>query len=305
MTKKLEQTELASTNGVPSVVPAPAEMTPAPPPEPNGAATAAATPTVADLTMRAMALAELNKQRFSPFPMPRPEDLPVLPGVGLDILTLGRMLAQSGFFADVKSVSQSVAKILAGQELGIGPMRAMTDLYVITDNAGRTRISMAATLMGSLIKRSGKYDYEITRLDDTGCAVQFYRVDLKTGPRPLGEPVTFVETDAIRAGLIGRNPTYKSFPRNMYFSRAISNGAKWHCSDVFGGPIYTPEELRDILAEEQAATIAGPSATVAPTDGEPAGTKSDQLAAKIAAMQTDAPGAVEAALAAPLGEVPA
>ena len=37
--------------------------------------------------------------------------------------------------------------------------------------------------------------------------------------------------------------TWKNFPRNMLYARAISNGAKWHCPDVFGGPVYTPDEL--------------------------------------------------------------
>jgi len=304
MTKKPEQTELAAPNGTPAT----AETVPplAETPQPNGGAATPATPAI-EIASRAKALEELNRQRYSPFPMPEPKDLPVLKDVGLDILTLGRMLAHSGFFQDAKSISQSVAKILAGQELGIGPMRAMTDLYVITDKEGRTRISMSAVLMASLIKGSGKYDYNIVRLDDTGCAIQFYRFDrsLKSSAetwKPLGEPVTFVEADAVRAGLMGRNPTYKSFPRNMYFSRAISNGAKWHCSDVFGGPIYTPEELRDILAEEQAAPSSVVT-TVAPTDGEPAGTKSDQLAARVAAMQVPAPDAGEAAPTA--SEVPA
>ncbi|KAF5276407.1 hypothetical protein FQR65_LT16339 [Abscondita terminalis] len=29
----------------------------------------------------------------------------------------------------------------------------------------------------------------------------------------------------------------------MLFARAISNGVKWYCPDVFSGPVYTPEEL--------------------------------------------------------------
>ncbi len=51
--------------------------------------------------------------------------------------------------------------------------------------------------------------------------------------------------DAEVAGLV---PAHAASPwtkhrRNMLFNRAISNGAKWHCPDVFGGPVYTPEEL--------------------------------------------------------------
>lgn len=29
----------------------------------------------------------------------------------------------------------------------------------------------------------------------------------------------------------------------MLLSRALTNGARWYCPDVFNGPIYTPEEL--------------------------------------------------------------
>ena len=29
----------------------------------------------------------------------------------------------------------------------------------------------------------------------------------------------------------------------MLFARALTNGARWHCPDVFGGAIYEPEEL--------------------------------------------------------------
>jgi hypothetical protein len=44
------------------------------------------------------------------------------------------------------------------------------------------------------------------------------------------------------------------FPKNMFFARAISNGVKWFCPDVFSGPVYTLEEMEqtteDITHEE-------------------------------------------------------
>jgi len=36
----------------------------------------------------------------------------------------------------------------------------------------------------------------------------------------------------------------------MLFARAISNGAKWFCPDIFGGPVYTPDELGAEVDEE-------------------------------------------------------
>jgi hypothetical protein len=59
-----------------------------------------------------------------------------------------------------------------------------------------------------------------------------------------GKPVgvsKFTDEDAKAAGLAGDN--WSKYRRNMHFARAISNGAKWFCPDVFGGPVYTPDEL--------------------------------------------------------------
>jgi hypothetical protein len=36
----------------------------------------------------------------------------------------------------------------------------------------------------------------------------------------------------------------------MLYARALSNGAKWYCPDVFGGPIYTPDELGAVVDGE-------------------------------------------------------
>ena len=41
------------------------------------------------------------------------------------------------------------------------------------------------------------------------------------------------------------------FARNMLFARAISNGARWYCPDLFSGnPVYVPEELGAIVDGE-------------------------------------------------------
>lgn len=36
----------------------------------------------------------------------------------------------------------------------------------------------------------------------------------------------------------------------MLFARAISNGVKWFCPDVFEMPVYTPEELGSTIVTE-------------------------------------------------------
>ena len=160
----------------------------------------------------------------------------------LDVMSLGEVLQRSGYFADVKEASQAVVKILAGQELGIGPIAAMTGIYIV-----KGRVTLSANLMAAQIKRSGRYDYRITRMDDTGCEIAFYQDNELIGTS------SFVDTDAKAAGLLGGD-NWRKFPRNMYFARAMSNGAKWYCPDVFAGPVYTPDELQPSASYVDAAT---------------------------------------------------
>jgi len=58
----------------------------------------------------------------------------------------------------------------------------------------------------------------------------------------IGVSVFTIE-DAKTAGLYRQSSPWEKYPRNMVFARAITNGARWYCPDVFNGPIYTPDEL--------------------------------------------------------------
>ena len=173
-----------------------------------------------------------------------------------EAMQLGEVLYKSGYFSDVKNAAQAVVKILRGQELGIPPVTALEQVYVIS---GKT--ALGASLIASKIKASGKYDYKIKRLDDSGCELVFYE-----NGKEVGTSVFTVE-DAKKAGLITRD-TWQKYPRNLYFSRALSNGAKWYCPDVFSGAIYTPEELENIK-EEITISVEEPPKQVQPTTEQP------------------------------------
>lgn len=149
----------------------------------------------------------------------------------LSTMQLGEVLKASGYFQDVREASQAIVKVLAGREMGIGPIAAMTGIYIV-----KGRVTLSANLMAAQIKRSGRYNYHVRRMDETGCEIEFFE-----GERSIGVS-SFDDADAKAAGLLG-GENWRKFPRNMYFARAISNGAKWYCPDVFSGPVYTPDEL--------------------------------------------------------------
>lgn len=157
---------------------------------------------------------------------------------GLDIANLGDILARSGYFTDTRDAAQAIVKVLAGQEMGIGSIAAMTGIYIV-----KGRVTLSANLMAALIKRSGRYNYRVTELSDTACEIEFSENGQVIGTS------RFTMQDAAKAKLGGDN--WARFPRNMLFARALSNGAKWYTPDAFGGsPIYTPDELGAAVDED-------------------------------------------------------
>lgn len=158
--------------------------------------------------------------------------------VGIDLPQLGQLLAKSGYFADARDAAQCVVKVLAGRELGIGPIAAMTGIYLV-----KGRVTMSANLMAAQIKRSGRYTYSVAQMSNEACELVFHERDAG-GWREIGRSA-FTADDAKLAGLWNSSDPWKKTPRNMLFARAMSNGAKWFCPDIFAGPVYTPDELSD------------------------------------------------------------
>jgi len=149
-----------------------------------------------------------------------------------DTLSLGEVLSKSGYFKDARDASQAVVKVLAGREMGFGPISSMQGINIIQGQP-----SVGANLQAAAIKRTGKYNYRVAELTNERAEIVFFE-----GGQEVGRSV-FTMKDAEAAGLNGKQ-NWKQFPRNMLFARALSNGARWYCPDVFGGVTpYTPEEL--------------------------------------------------------------
>lgn len=155
----------------------------------------------------------------------------------LDVMELGQVLARSGYFKDARDASQAVVKILYGQEIGIGPVSAMMSIHVIEGKP-----APSGNLIAARIRGSGKYDYRVREHTAETCRIEFFAL-ARNGDRETLGVVEFSMEDARRAELL-RNPSWRKYPRAMLFNRAISEGARVHCPEIFGGaPVYTPEEL--------------------------------------------------------------
>lgn len=152
-----------------------------------------------------------------------------------ELMNLAKAFAESGMFADTKSAAQAIVKIQAGQEIGIPPFAAMTGIHII-----QGKPTIGAGLIASRVKGSGKYDYKVIEASEKVCSIDFYQ-----GKEKIGNS-TFTIEDAKKA--LTKN--IDKFPKNMLFARAISNGVKWYCPDIFSGPVYVPEEMQVVTTEE-------------------------------------------------------
>lgn len=162
-----------------------------------------------------------------------------------ELMSMGKAFAESGMFPDSTKAAQAIVKIQAGQEMGISPFASMSGIHMI-----KGKPTIGANIMASCVKRSGKYNYKVKEMTDKICSIDFYEGDENIGNS------SFSIEDAKKAG----TQNLEKFPRNMLFARAISNGVKWFCPDVFEMPVYTPEEMN--ITEDADAVITGGSEPV-------------------------------------------
>jgi len=146
------------------------------------------------------------------------------------------MLVASGYF-DAKGdrntqIAQLATKIMAGRELGYGPFASVQGIHVIQ---GKPQVS--ANLMAAAVKAHPRYDYKVRKMTDSVVEIEFFENGASIGKSE------FTDEQAKAAQLTGKS-VWKQFPRNMLFARALSNGVRWFCPDVFNGnAVYVEGEI--------------------------------------------------------------
>jgi len=175
-----------------------------------------------------------------------------------DAAKAANAMAASGYFQDAKQAAQCLVKILAGKEMGLGPFASMTGIHII-----QGKPAIGANLIAGAIKASGKYNYKMSEFTDTAVEIAI----LENGQDVGHSRFTMMDADA--AGITTSNQNWKRYPRNMLFSRAISNAARWYCPDIFSGtPVYTPDEMGAVVDADGNAVI-----DITPTPTVPVPTK--------------------------------
>ena len=132
------------------------------------------------------------------------------------------------------TVAKIFTRIMYGMEIGLPPVAACINVNVIKGRPALGSGGIAAKIMGSGIVRF----HEVERTNDV-CTLDWFRANKKVGRS------SFSMEDANRAGLVkgGYSCMYTKYPRNMLFARALTEGQRVYCPDLFNGSMYTPEEL--------------------------------------------------------------
>lgn len=151
-----------------------------------------------------------------------------------DIMDMSKMFVESGMFTDAKSVAQAFVKIQAGQEIGLAPFASMSGINVIMGKP-----TFGASIIASSVKGSAKYDFKVKVLNEKECSIDFFE-----GKELLGNS-TFTIEDAKKQ----QTKNLDKFPKNMLYARAMSNGQKWFCPDVFQMAVYVPEEMQAVIED--------------------------------------------------------
>ena len=149
---------------------------------------------------------------------------------------------------------EMLAAILVGRELGVMPMSAISNLYLVDGD-----VSMKGKLMSALVHRAGHQLW--AEISDTQSTVTAFRRDPYTHELMEVGSFTFSQEDAKQAGLATK-AAWENYPKVMRTWRALATVCRLYFSDVLEGVGYVPDDLGieteiEAIPEDVEITIDG------------------------------------------------
>lgn len=168
-----------------------------------------------------------------------------------------RGFAEGGLFKDATSAGKALTKILAGRDLGLTPFEAMSGLHIIEG-----KVEAGSDLHATKVRQREGYDFRVAWLkvdgppskqgeppnvsavwadeeamDDLretyGCAIEFTVGGERRGVSRW--TVADTERAELQKARGAARSNHEKYPRNMYFSRAMTNGVAWFVPEVMNG----------------------------------------------------------------------
>lgn len=156
-------------------------------------------------------------------------------------------LYKSGFFKDLQSLAQAIAKAQCGRELGFPPFYSLNNFFILPGKPP----SSSGQVMAALIKRSG-YDYRTVKHDNDICTLKFFGLK---GEEIGISSFTFKEADSVVMKTqygdkkLTAKDNWRNYRYDMLFWRCMARGAREFCPDAIAG-LYLKDEI-DIESNEE------------------------------------------------------
>jgi hypothetical protein len=139
-------------------------------------------------------------------------------------ISIATVLATCPFYAKM-GAGGVLAIYLAARELGLPPMMCLNKGMHVIEGA----VTLSAQLMNMLIVNKG-HRADVLYLTAEGCKIRFVRCDRQEGKGDAFE-YEFTLADAQRAGYMSKD-NWKKSPRDMFYSRCLSGGARKFMPDA-------------------------------------------------------------------------
>jgi len=151
-----------------------------------------------------------------------------------DLRQQAKELIASGFLPQhIKTVDQFMAIAMKGQEVGLPPMQAVSQINMIQ---GKPTISSEA-MLALVFKSLPTCDIAYRALTNEECVIEARR-----SPDGQYSKFSFSMSDARLAGISSKD-NWKKYPRAMLKARCISEMCRSLFPDCIAGISYTPEEI--------------------------------------------------------------
>lgn len=182
---------------------------------------------------------------------------------------LARVFSESGLFADAQAVNQAMTKVQLGRSWNMSPADAMQHVYFVNGKPSVQNEYLAAKM------RDAGLDWDIEWHRDatgtcSGVTLWPRRMLTDGSVKPIMErrgtdqipaSVSFTKDDADRVKVkedgkwipLSEKSTYKSFPDDMYFWRAIARLRRRYATNILSG-VMTRDEAEEIAPPQVEAT---------------------------------------------------
>lgn len=156
-----------------------------------------------------------------------------------DAKTMGNLFSLAGLFkvtendaakgmtSEQKEAINAV-KLIIGHGLGLTPFESMK-LHIVKD-----KVTVGYQQVLALVRRTPGYDYKLKQNTIECAEVEFFR---------NGESLGVSKFDTEDMQRSGGGAIWQRFPSEMRLSKAVSKGVNACCPEIFGGSVYTPQDL--------------------------------------------------------------